>query len=170
MGLIHRLASQSGFLAACARAALISSKASAPGEMFYSLATTTKNDSGIYLNRKPEAEDSADKPIDNSKSIKWEIQNQSWIDEDTGISYIEITNTLTANILATDIITFHVQFSTDEVSLNSKGLVRDAFECKVAKQSTSSYWDVTPTDMYVRGTVEPVTAKPDFNNTIKSLG
>ena len=170
MGLIHRLASQSGFLAACARAALISSKASAPGEMFYSLAKTKANASAsdIYLNRKPEAEDSAGKPIDNSKSIKWEIQNQSWIDEDTGISYIEITNTLTANILATDIITFHVEFNTDEVSLNSKGLVRDAFECKVAKQSTSSYWDVTPTDMYVRGTVEPVTAKPDFNNTIKS--
>jgi len=77
MGLIHRLASQSGFLAACARAALISSKASAPGEMFYSLAKTKANASAsdIYLNRKPEAEDSAGKPIDNSKSIKWEIQN-----------------------------------------------------------------------------------------------
>lgn len=137
--------------------------------MFYSLAQkVTEHTSTLKIS--PGAKDEVNKPIDISKSVKWEIQNQSWFDEDTGISYIEITNTLTTNILATDIITFHVEFETDEDDLNSSGLVRDAFECKVVKQITSSYWDVTPTDMYVRGTVEPVTAKTDFNNSIKSLG
>jgi hypothetical protein len=38
MGLIHKLAYNSSFLAACGQAAMISSKPTEAGEMFYSLA------------------------------------------------------------------------------------------------------------------------------------
>ena len=43
-------------------------------------------------------------------NIVWEISNLSWIDEDTADTYLEITNTLTMPILATDKVTFHVEF------------------------------------------------------------
>jgi hypothetical protein len=49
MGLIHKLAYNSSFLAACGQAAMISSKPTAAGEMFYSLAKTTSTATDVTI-------------------------------------------------------------------------------------------------------------------------
>ena len=69
-------------------------------------------------------------------------------------------------ILATDKITFHVEFNN---ALDpDTGLLRDAFECSMEKQLTSSYWDVKATDKYFRkeadGTLD------DYNNSVELDG
>lgn len=52
---------------------------------------------------------------DNAANVlKWEISNLTWMDEDTGLSFMEITSTLTAPILSTDQIKFHVEFESSK--------------------------------------------------------
>ena len=46
--------------------------------------------------------------------LLWEIENLTWLDEDSGLSYMELTTTLTAPILATDTVTFHIEFKSDK--------------------------------------------------------
>ncbi len=57
---------------------------------------------------------STDGVTTNTNILNWKIENVSWIDEDTAESYLEITNTLTGPILATDKITFHVEFTSSQ--------------------------------------------------------
>ena len=84
--------------------------------------------------------------------MKWEIENLTWLDEDSGVSYMEITTTLTAPILATDVVTFHVEFTSDKQATLVPGsaLVRDGFECQLKKDVSTSFWVTTVKDMYVR--------------------
>lgn len=56
----------------------------------------------------------ADGTTASTNSFKWEVSNLSWVDEDSGDQYIEITNTLTAPILATDVIIFHMEFKSNK--------------------------------------------------------
>ena len=46
--------------------------------------------------------------------LLWEIENLTWLDEDSGLSFMELTTTLTAPILATDTVTFHIEFKSDK--------------------------------------------------------
>ena len=86
-----------------------------------------------------------------------------------------MTNEFEAPINASDVITFHIEFSTtvDDDDGQTGPLYRDAFECSMQKQSTTDYWDVTTTDFYVRddGTntynSDPV---EDYNNSIPNDG
>ena len=64
----------------------------------------------------------------NTQELKWTISNLSYIDEDTGYEYLEVTNTLKMPILSTDEITFHVEFYKDSTA-PTEGLFRDGFEC-----------------------------------------
>ena len=64
----------------------------------------------LFYNRKS-GKPGADQSV---PELKWEIQNQSYIDEDTDYSFIEITNTLTMPVLSTDTITFHVEFTSSK--------------------------------------------------------
>ena len=73
-----------------------------------------------------------DETSDPSRQITWKIKNQSWIDEDTGKSYVELTNTFTAPINADDEITFHVEFTTSQTD-DAGALLRDGFECSMSK-------------------------------------
>ena len=85
--------------------------------------------------------------------MNWKIENVSWIDEDTAESYLEITNTLTAPILETDKITFHVEFTSsqqaDLFKSSTVSMLRDAFECTLTKDVTTDYWTTTVKDYYV---------------------
>jgi len=121
--MIQKLAYSSGFLAACAKAEILSGKVTEGATMLYSLDERVKATSTTWVYPGAVGPDGTTTP---SNSIKWEIKNLSYVDEDTGFSYIEITNTLTAPILSTDDITFHVEFTE---STFSGGLIRDAFEC-----------------------------------------
>ena len=84
-------------------------------------------------------------------------------------------------ILSTDVITFHIEFITNDKTYavpadqaTETSLIRDAFECTVQKSSTTDYWDVTTSDMYVRddsnGTPSESDPVVDFNNTIENDG
>ena len=90
---------------------------------------------------------------------------------------MEITTTLEAPILATDVITFHVEFKSDKQATLVPGsaLVRDGFECQLKKDVSTDYWITTAKDMYVRMTTSnnaQVEAAPaeDFNNAIANNG
>lgn len=109
--------------------------------------------------------------------MKWEIENLTWLDEDSGVSYMEITTTLTAPILATDVVTFHVEFTSDKQATLVPGsaLVRDGFECQLKKDVSTSFWVTTVKDMYVRKQKSPnqlldAAAAEDFNNAIANNG
>jgi len=65
--------------------------------------------------------------------LQWDIVNVSYIDEDTGFEYLEITNSLTMPILSTDNITFHVEYF-EGTTVPTSGLLRDGFECIVSKE------------------------------------
>ena len=101
----------------------------------------------------------------------WTILNRSYIDEDTGNEYLELINELTADILPTDYITFHIEFYDDSNSgtAPTENLFRDGFECSLTKQLTTVYWDTTTKDIYVRGTVT-TDAVDDYNNSVESNG
>lgn len=100
--------------------------------------------------------------------------NRSYIDEDTGYQFLQVTNTLTMPILSTDEITFHVEFYEGSGSAPTTGLLRDGFECVINKEGTSSYWEVEPEDLYVRiadgGTADTALAATDFNNSVELDG
>ena len=69
-------------------------------------------------------------------------------------------------ILATDIITFHVEF----LSSRTTTLERDGFDCKLSKDSSTSYWITEdPVDYHVLSS-DPDTAVEDFNNSIPTDG
>lgn len=115
----------------------------------------------------PAAKDATETAVANN--LKWEIVNLSYIDLDTNEEFIEITNTLTMPILATDDITFHVEFTSDNSDLNGANLFRDAFECRLTRDVATGYWDVVATDYYVRGTAETAPVA-DFNNSVENDG
>ena len=101
----------------------------------------------------------------------WTILNRSYIDEDTGLEYLELINELTAPILAADFITFHIEFyqgDTGAVAPN-ENLFRDGFECSLTKQLTTDYWDTTTKDIYVR-TTATTAAVDDYNNSVELNG
>ena len=90
---------------------------------------------------------------------------------------MEITTTLTAPILATDTVTFHVEFESDKQKtiLKSSNLVRDGFECQLKKDVSTDYWITTAKDMYVRKQASPnetldAAVAEDFNNAIANNG
>ena len=72
-------------------------------------------------------------------------------------------------VLASDVITFHVEFESTSNPRGSTTFYRDAMECKVTKQTTTNYWDTTVSDMYVR-TTETTAAVADFNNAVELDG
>ena len=90
-----------------AQAALIQGDSTSAGTLFESTAARTV---AVGDQAGPEAKTDADATPSNV--ITWTLQNQSWFDEDTGYEYIEMTNTLTMPILSSDVITFHVEFTT----------------------------------------------------------
>ena len=47
-----------------------------------------------------------------TSTIKWDIETQSYYNEDTGEIRVQLTHILTSDILATDEITFEVGFSS----------------------------------------------------------
>ena len=49
-----------------------------------------------------------------SAELKWEVENLTWRDEDTAEDFMEITTTLTAPILSSDTITFHLEFTSSK--------------------------------------------------------
>lgn len=67
---------------------------------------------------------------------KWTIKNISYVDEDTGLHYVEIINEVEMPIISTDTITFHVEFYTGGTQ-PTEGLWRDGFECTLTKQLTT---------------------------------
>ena len=118
---------------------------------------------------------------DASENLNWKITNESYIDEDTDLSYMEITCELNMPITSTDYIKFHVEFynkSVTEWTTPTTGLFRDGFECILEKQLTTDYWDTTTTDLYVRtSTVDDAAttysnAVPvdDYNNSVELDG
>lgn len=118
---------------------------------------------------KAKASNGSDNP---TNTLKWEISNLSWIDEDSGLTYLEITSTLTAPILATDKITFHVEFTSSKHATLMTGsqLLRDGFECTLTKSITTNYWETAVKDLYVRGDAATATAVIDFNNSAEKGG
>ena len=108
-------------LVSSAQAKIIAATANNAGILFYNL-----NDSSY-----PNAKDEDGNALGNH--LKWEIHNQSFIDEDTGYQYIEFTNTLRMPVLASDEITFHVEFTSADKPAGSTSFYRDGMECKVTK-------------------------------------
>ncbi len=86
----------------------------------------------------------------STNELSWSISNLSWIDEDTAETYLEITNTLTAPILATDKITFHVEFTSSQQATlfpsSTVSMKRDVFECSLEKDVTDNIWKTTVKD------------------------
>ena len=72
------------------------------------------------------------------------------------------------NILSSDEITFHIEFTSDNKPAGSQ-LYRDAMECSLKKQTTTNYWDTTVKDLYVRTTVDTA-AVEDYNNSVELDG
>jgi|Transcript_37558 hypothetical protein len=89
---------------------------------------------------------------------------------------MEITTTLTAPILATDEVTFHVEFTSSKQSTLVAGskLTRDGFECKLKKDVSTDYWTTTAKDLYVRPSAADASVDgavtEDFNNAIANDG
>ena len=126
-------------------------------DLFYSLDTAN-----------PIAKNTAGTAIDTADAVKWTIKTQSYFDEDLGEQYVDFINELTMPILATDIITFHVEFSSDR---NADGtFFRDGFDCKLSKDSSSKYWITDdPVDYHVITSASNA-AVVDFNNSIPTDG
>lgn len=72
-------------------------------------ATLFSNKATAYPNAKDSTGTAASPNV-----LLWEIENLTWLDEDSGLSFMELTTTLTAPILATDTVTFHVEFKSDK--------------------------------------------------------
>lgn len=71
-------------------------------------------------------------------------------------------------ILDTDIITFHVEYNSDRYTGST--LARDGFDCKLTKDSSTSYWITDdPVDYHVLASA-PDTAVEDFNNSLPTDG
>ena len=89
------------------------------------------------------------------------------------MNYVEIINEVEMPIISTDTITFHVEFYTGGTQ-PTEGLVRDGFEGTLTKQLTTSYWDTTTKDIYVRSSESSdwFTSTPadDFNNSVELDG
>ena len=86
----------------------------------------------------------------STNELTWKISNLSWIDEDTNDTYLEITNTLTAPILATDKIVFHVEFTSSQQATlfpsSTVSMKRDVFECSLEKDVSTDFWKTTVKD------------------------
>ena len=81
--MIQKFVYSSGFLAACSQAAIISGKATDSATMLYSLDARVLATANSWLF--PGAKNAAGTLIsDTAKTIKWEIMNLSYVDEDTG--------------------------------------------------------------------------------------
>ena len=100
--------------------------------------------------------------------FKWEVSNLSWIDEDTGDQYIEITNTLTAPILKTDVIMFHMEFTSSQQATLSptSQLVRDVATCQLTKDVTTDFWTTVVNDQHIRQITRPTAADALVNETV----
>ena len=70
-------------------------------------------------------------------------------------------------VLSTDAITFHLEFYNLDgaAAAPSSGLFRDGMECSMSKSSTSSNWNVSAKDLYVRTSADTL-AEEDFNNAV----
>lgn len=150
-------------LADYASAITISGDSTGPVTLFYNKATTDF----------PYALETTGGANTNLSDFKWEISNTSFIDEDTGKQYMELTTELTMPIKADDVITFHVQYSVDNAGItddpNAADVARDGFSCKMQKSATSSYWDVVELlDWhYITGADAEIV---DFNNQVTTDG
>ena len=102
-------------------------------------------------------------------TMSWTIKTQSYYDEDLGESYVDFINELTMPILDTDVITFHIEFSSNK-NPGTSSLLRDGFDCVLTKDSSSKYWITSdPVDYYVIGSIDTA-AVEDFNNSIPTDG
>lgn len=117
----------------------------------------------------PNAKDATGTAV--GSNVKWDIENLTYKDEDTGTEYMEITTTLTAPILDTDTVLFHVEYTSDRQTeiVSNSALNRDGFECKLVKDVSTDYWKTTVKDVYVRGGVDG-TVTDDFSNASTNKG
>ena len=115
----------------------------------------------------PNAKDSSN--VASAKNLEWTVSNLTWKDEDTAIEYMEITTELTADILSTDTVVFHVEFTSDKQStlVANSQLIRDGFECSLTKDVSTDYWQTTVKDVYVR---TEGTTTDDFSNSFSNNG
>ena len=149
---------------------------SAEAELYVSTYGSTAAETWLYPAAK--ASDGTTDPTATTNTFTWTLQNRSYIDEDTGYEYVEFTHELTApTILETDVITFHLEFTTDDTT--RVNLFRDGMECTLAKEATSSYWATTVKDLYVRDdptttdvteTADTAPTADDYNNSVRSGG
>ena len=80
---------------------------------------------------------------------------------------MEWRNELTLPILATDVVTFHLEFDNGSPTAT---FFRDGFDCSVSRNSYNSFWvTADPVDYYVRND-ETSAAVVDFNNSVSNDG
>lgn len=109
-------------------------------------------------------------------NLKWEISNLGYWDQDTNDKYMELTTKLTTTIKNTDVITFHIEYTSSDDAARAK-MCRDGFEASMSKSATTGYWDVTVTDVYARSSegidcssATDIVTSNDFNNTVENDG
>ena len=99
-----------------------------------------------------------------ANQVVWTIKTQSFYDEDKGTYFMDFINEVKMPILSTDIITFHVEYSSSD-NTDDLDLKRDGFDCVLSKDSASDYWVTEdPIDYHVR-TTDDAAAVEDFNNS-----
>ena len=88
----------------------------------------------------------------NKPTIKWGVKTRGIYDQDTGATWIQVNHTLTMDILATDMITFDLNFdneATGKSIVEPNVITYDSSRC-IIKQNTrdTDYWEMTPFDGY----------------------
>lgn len=98
----------------------------------------------------------------DTTTVKWSVETQTNVNEDTGDQNLRITHKLEANIFATDTVTFELSFVPEtkwdnvDDSDYAAGLGEDAGRCDLSINSSDpQFWDVTLTDIYYKCNGEP---------------
>lgn len=167
MSFIQKVAVVAALSAAGVKAAMLAAPAETGniGVLFSNIGTTPNAKTSSGLNA-----------VAAESNLKWEIMNLGYIDEDTGDTFMEITTMLTTDISQTDVVTFHIEYTSSTDNLRSK-MCRDGFETTMSKSATTGYWDVTVTDLYARSTdgtdcstATDIVTSNDYNNAVENDG
>ena len=90
----------------------------------------------------------------SSSTFAWTITSQSFFNEDTGEIRVRLIHTLTADVLATDEITFEIGFTTTgDTSKIGQVIKKDIAQCQLKNNTMQpKFWNQYAYDSY-----EPLT-------------